>query len=553
MSALLSCREGEVPWIGGGLAYTVQARDLFADLGVKPWQWCVFFILLFFWAWIVHAKGRRALQHDDWVPASSTGSLSYDLRRELQTRYWYPALWIPRLLSLVIFFFVGFAIVRTYRNLGPAAAGLPEAAQAVTLAEILLAANIGIALLYIGLIWKPRRAGDWVMTTEQGEPLEPPQWSHEPPLLAGTASVFAKLTGCTRPTPAVPRELLDRTLSLVRVVIVAVLLFTIIDPHFFASRFPRLFFIPVLFGGAVVLLGEVAAWSMRWRTPLLLGVVIASLVMIYLTPSFHDTRWIEATIEPSKASGDKRQISFADAVERWKAANNCASSDISRCPRPILIAAAGGASRAGFLTATVVGALIDLGLDDKRGAPYGDIRSRIFALSAVSGGSAGAAVIRAALLDAADRNDPNTPPCKTAGTGSWFGQPLMAADKSFDPTTHWRDCYQAILAGDFLSPVFVALAYRDNFPFLNPLTGRPAWSDRAVLLEQAFERRYHRFTADGGDPVSCPDQPPKTGSEGLCRPFGYHPDPKAVGAWVPIFFINGTLLRINLGAMRQLR
>jgi hypothetical protein len=128
--------------------------------------------------------------------------------------------------------------------------------------------------------------------------------------LAGTAPVFAKLTGCTRPTPAVPRELLDRTLSLVRVVIVAVLLFTIIDPHFFASRFPRLCFIPVLFGGAVVLLGEVAAWSMRWRTPLLLGVVIASLVMIYLTPSFHDTRWIEATIEPSKASGDKRQISF---------------------------------------------------------------------------------------------------------------------------------------------------------------------------------------------------------------------------------------------------
>jgi hypothetical protein len=154
-------------------------------------------------------------------------------------------LWIPRLLSLVIFFFVGVAIVLTYRNLGPAAAGLPEAAQAVTLAEILLAANIGIALLYIGLIWKPRRAGDWVMTTEQGEPLEPPQWSHEPPLLAGTAPVFAKLTGCTRPTPAVPRELLDRTLSLVRVVIVAVLLFTIIDPHFFASRFPRLFFIPV--------------------------------------------------------------------------------------------------------------------------------------------------------------------------------------------------------------------------------------------------------------------------------------------------------------------
>src|SRR6202022_645621 len=157
-----------------------------------------------------------------------------------------------------------------------------------------------------------------------------------------------------------------------------------------------------------------------------------------------------------------------------------------------------GASRAGFFTATVVGALIDLGLDDKRGAPYGDIRSRIFALSTVSGSSAGAAVVRAAFLDAAARNDPNTPPCKTAGAGSWFGQPLMATDKTFDPAKNWRDCFQAILAGDFLSPVFVAFAYRDNFPFNIPFPGRPAWSDRAVLLEQALGGRYHRFTAGRG-------------------------------------------------------
>src|SRR5262249_10480087 len=196
------------------------------------------------------------------------------------------------------------------------------------------------------------------------------------------------------------------------------------------------------------------------------------------------------------------------------------------CPRPILIAGAGGASRAGFFTATVVGALIDLGLDQRKGAPYGNIRNRIFAVSTVSGSSVGAAVMRAAFLDAAAGADPNSPPCKTAGSGSWFGGALASPERTYDPKKNWRDCFQAILVGDFLSPVFVALAYRDNFPFINPLTSRPAWADRAVLLEQAFERRYHRFTTEGADSASCPDQPPKTGSDGLCRPFGYHPDPK---------------------------
>src|SRR5262249_22560685 len=272
--------------------------------------------------------------------------------------------------------------------------------------------------------------------------------------------------------------------------------------------------------------------------PLLLVTVVSSLIAIYLTERFHDTRWIET-------AGIKQQITMAEAVGRWQFANKCGPEGRA-CPRPILIAGAGGASRAGFMTATVVGALIDLGLDKERGAPYGDIRSRIFALSTVSGSSVGAAVMRAALLDAIERknpDDPNRPPCNTAGHGSWFGLPLMAGDNRFDPKKYWRDCFQAILAGGFLSPIFVALAYRDNFPLISPITDRAVWSDRAVLLEQALERRYDLFTTTGSAARICPDQPQKSSSSvatGLCRPFGYHPDPKEARAWVPLFFINGT-------------
>ena len=534
------CRVAVVGVAAGGilLAYTVQARDLFADLGVASWQWAMFFALLFFWAWVVHADARQSLQHDDWASQchelpDDPRSLQDSRRLTLQELYWYPAVWFPRLFSLAVFVFIGVAIGRTFSNLYQAANGVPEAAQALTLAKYLFAATVVVALIYIALIWKPRTFGDWIA------PNDPAKWTHEPPLLAGTAPLLAALFGYRRPTPAPPRELVDRARSIARIVVIVLLMITVIDPHFFAASWPRLFFIPVLFGGAVVLLGEVAAWSMRWRTPLLLGIAMLALVCVYLTESFHDTRWIEARVEPSPAAGDKRQVTLLEAVDRWKAANNCAAAE-AICPRPILIAGAGGASRAGFYTATIVGALIDLGHDKERGALYGDVRSRIFALSTVSGSSVGAVVMRAALLDAAASKNPDKPPCKNAGDGSWFGLPLMASNKAFDPSKNWRDCFQAILTGDFLSPVFVALAFRDNFPFLYPITWRPAWSDRAVLLEQAFERSYRRFTNDRMEVASCQSDVRNGGSEGLCRPFGYHPDPKIVGAWVPIFFINGT-------------
>ena len=535
------CRVGVISVALGGvlLAYTVQARDLFADLGLAWWHWLIFFLLVFAWAWIVHASARRALQHDDWLGELRVLPASPQRRLQLQELYWYPALWIPRLLSLAIFVFVGFAIVRTRVNLVGAAPDLPEAARAVSLAWMLLAGTAAVALAYVLLIWKRRRLGDWILPTGG--------WSHQPPLLAGTAPVFASILPpyYTRPTPPVPRELVDRALSITRLVVLALLIFTIAEPHFFAARGPRLFFVPILLGGAVVLLGELAAWSMRWRTPLLLVLVAVSFIAVFLTESFHDTRWMQIAVPPSKAAGDKRQIALEEAVARWKIANKCTSS----CPRPILIAGQGGASRAGFYTASVVGALIDLGLDKEKGATYGDLRSRIFALSTVSGSSAGAVVMRAALLDAAERatepNEANRPPCRTAGHGSWFGKALMAQDRRYDPTRSWRDCFQAIMAGDFLSPIFVALAYRDNFPFINPVTKRPAWSDRAVLLEQALERRYHAFTTgngtDTGDARSCPDQPRSLAEDttGLCRPFGYHPHPDRAGIWVPLFFING--------------
>jgi hypothetical protein len=66
---------------------------MFADLGVKWYQWIIFFLLIFLWSWIVHAAARRAVQYDDWVAEAHIGNgLSDDVRQKLQREFYWPAL-----------------------------------------------------------------------------------------------------------------------------------------------------------------------------------------------------------------------------------------------------------------------------------------------------------------------------------------------------------------------------------------------------------------------------------------------------------------------------
>ena len=65
------------------------------------------------------------------------------------------------------------------------------------------------------------------------------------------------------------------------------------------------------------------------------------------------------------------------------------------------------------------------------------------------------------------------------------------------------------------------------------------------LLEQAIERRYSKIVE--GTAEQCrPLAPAKhgdslqSGTGGMCRLFGYHPDPKETKGWLPVLFLNGT-------------
>ena len=118
-------------------------------------------------------------------------------------------------------------------------------------------------------------------------------------------------------------------------------------------------------------------------------------------------------------------------------------------PKPaILVATAGGGSRAAYWTATVLGKLNTIRCYDK----YPCFNDHLLLISGVSGGSLGALLYRAATLAA-----PNDP------------------DKALDIA-------QEAAAGDFLSPLLSAMFTRDLVSDLIPGSTRSGRGHRAGLV-----------------------------------------------------------------------
>ena len=146
-------------------------------------------------------------------------------------------------------------------------------------------------------------------------------------------------------------------------------------------------------------------------------------------------------------------------------------------------------------------------------------------------------MMRAAWMDALENKSLDKPPCKDSGNTAWFRGADTPDKAGAKPTVSWRDCFQKLLAGDFLSPVFVGVTYRDLFPLGDPVSRKGFGEDRSGLLEQSFERWYREMT--GAKVRVC------TAGEntGLCRRIGHLPDrpnPQAAGDWIPLLFVNGT-------------
>jgi hypothetical protein len=208
---------------------------------------------------------------------------------------------------------------------------------------------------------------------------------------------------------------------------------------------------------------------------------------------------------------DTRPISLNAAVKLWMQQNRCDGTPAT-CPRPVIVAAAGGASRAAFFTTTIVGYFMQEA--PAHGLSANDVRNRLFAISSVSGGSVGAVMLTAALDEKMDSNNDNHP-CVQSPYVLWWGEQI----------NNWRDCFEALTSGDFLSAGFFGFAFNDMLPF-------GLWRDRAAVLEDSWADRYRSV-------ITRADQSPVARDcIGLDCPF-LTLRPRR-GHWIPLLVLNGT-------------
>lgn len=503
---LWACRVSATSAVLGLVLFwvAVPAQNLFADtawnaslVGAIGYWSAVFTALFVVWAFPVHYGARWTLDDDAWlvspslrrnILAQKDGAFELAvLEQRVREDHAFAIEWVPRVLGVLPFLAFAIGILHALVTYW-VSNGLRQGKETLDQLVLLLVVDIAMAVAFVAFVIYRKPLIDLVARKMPGwpvdkDPLEKFVW----------ISLFATF---------------------------AIFVLAYHFPFIPATILPRALLIPFLFGSLVLILSWLQRCVHRDGVPYITIVVIGCLLVTGLNRHFNDLR----TVPPRPTDLPQRQIALAAAVERWKAANDCSDKP---CPPALVVAIDGGASRAAFTAATFVGEILDRMPPAPGRGP--DAARRIFALSGVSGGSVGAATIRTALADAL--SDPKgAPPCRNADR-TWFrAEELAGSKRAFT----WRECLQALVTGDYLSPVFIGLGFRDNFAPAQFVVAGPSWiDDRAALLERAIEQHYSAVVGRPG-----------TKETGLERRFGYLPlayktseDDKA---WLPLLLLNVT-------------
>ena len=243
--------------------------------------------------------------------------------------------------------------------------------------------------------------------------------------------------------------------------------------------------------GSMIATVSGAAWLVSGvRLPVITAGVVALLLFSCINDNHQLRRRDGALPAP---------ITIEAAYARWRLANP---------EGPIvLVATAGGASRASYWTATVLRAL-----DDRTQGRFG---RQVFAISSVSGGSLGAVGFAAWHAD------------HPIGEGSCTYSP--AARGRFDRT---------FFGTDYLAPALGGLFYPDLVQRSLPVGFLP---DRAQSLEEAWVHGWRDAAEQGADACA----PAERGSDRIGGDFHAIWDRSLRGdaaptRWVPIVLLNGT-------------
>jgi hypothetical protein len=476
------------------LSSAPQAQDLFVEFAHNAWRIPLFLLLLFFaWAMPTHYAARLLLDTDvrfqNVVAAQqAVGRVSYIEAVERG---------LPRALGLLTFLAVLIAIWRSHLNLPIfSEPGDKEAVAATNRVLGLLAVLVSLAAVgfLIYAVKRPRNADIiGLRTLKNLNRRLAPQWNKISP---GSGTEESQDADASRNV--------GRFLLLVSFIVFLAIFLGGADSA--ARLAPRSMAVPFILGGWLPFLSYLSAAGRQLRAPLIVGLFASTSLLAVVLGDNHSVRLIDA----SKTAGysvDVTPLPFQEAVSIWMRENKCEATP-ANCPRPIIVAAAGGASRAAFFLASIIGYFM-------QEAPSHDldankVRNRLFGISGVSGGSMGAVMVAAALNAKADSNDH---PCVQSSFQLWWGQQI----------NNWRDCFETLTSGDFLSADFFGFAFNDMFPF--------AFRDRAAVLEDTWNHRFRSavLRADESSSLSC---------KGLNCPF-LTLRPRE-GHWIPLLVLNGT-------------
>jgi hypothetical protein len=471
------------------LGMTPQAQDLFVEFSRAPtWRMFLFlFVFIAVWAVPTHYAARLLIDTDARLQKSLATAGATKRFGCLRSS----SLWVPRILGLLTFVAVLIAILRSYLNLPNLDQKEVIAAVGLSLIEMALLVIAGAVGFVFYLIYRPRHIDLPVVRAIK---------RHNSRLWR---LISLGVAGVGKEADEENRDLGRLLLLGIFIIFLSIFAF---GADVAGRLFPRAMAVPFILGGWLPFLAYLSAVGRAVRAPLIVGLFVLISAFVVLLGDNHSVRLINAASRVGH-SVDVSPLPLQDAVKTWMQENNC---DGSNCPRPIIVAASGGASRGGFFTATVIGYFMQEA--NSHGLDPNQVRKRLFAISSVSGGSMGAVMVTAALNA---KNDSSDHPCIQSPVKLWWGETI----------NNWRDCLEALTSGDFLTADFFGFAFNDMLPF-------GWWRDRAAVLEDTWNHRY-RATVTRADPPPSPSK-----CEGLDCPFlTLRPRP---GHWIPLLVLNGT-------------
>lgn len=478
------------------LDYTPQAQDLFTEFADGYVRIAVFLALLtIVWAGTTHYAARLLLDTDARFRAYADPRVWTYLGSFER--------WVPRLLGLIPFAVVLIASERSIFNL-PHIEDEGVISAITYRLRIFDALVVAVAAGFLAYMVKRRDLMATGVIQRAEARVSIVNRLLQPLGLGGDGRRTAG--GASRNQPALGPLLL----FIVFLLSAAVIIFGADQT---ADWLPRALIVPVILGGWLPLLTFLSGLGRQIRAPLIVACAVVIAGLSAILGDNHSVRRIDADALLKRAV-DKSATTLNQAVDLWMRENDCAGKP-SACPRPVIIVGSGGASRAGFFTASVIGDLLD-------GAGYhvaqqggaldaSKIRKRIFAISAVSGSAPSAAMSVAAFARAGAETKQ---PCANPTPTLWYGEKI----------NNWRDCLEALLAGDFITPTMIGLTFHDTIRF-------GWWRDRAALLERSWELRFADVMGiKRGDWQSeCP-------GDMRCPFMDLRPRD---GLWLPLLLFNG--------------